>query len=54
MVARLREKADETAIPVVFGDMATTRAPGEYALVSLVYNNDRQPSDPGRAGPVLP
>jgi SAM-dependent methyltransferase len=38
MVARLREKADETAIPVVFGDMATTRAPGEYALVYLVYN----------------
>jgi SAM-dependent methyltransferase len=38
MVARLREKADETAIPVVIGDMATTRAPGEYALVYLVYN----------------
>jgi SAM-dependent methyltransferase len=38
MVARLREKADETAIPVVLGDMATTRAPGEYALVYLVYN----------------
>jgi Methyltransferase domain len=38
MIARLREKADETAIPVVIGDMATTRAPGEYALVYLVYN----------------
>jgi SAM-dependent methyltransferase len=38
MVARLREKADETAIPVVLGDMATARAPGEYALVYLVYN----------------
>jgi hypothetical protein len=38
MIARLREKADETAIPVVLGDMATTRAPGEYALVYLVYN----------------
>jgi SAM-dependent methyltransferase len=38
MVARLREKADETAIGVVIGDMTTTRAPGEYALVYLVYN----------------
>src|ERR1700691_2008254 len=38
MVARLREKVDETAIPVVMGDMASTRAPGEYALVYLVYN----------------
>ena len=38
MVARLREKADETAIPVVFGDMATIRAPGEFTLVYLVYN----------------
>ena len=38
MVARLREKADETAIPVVLGDMATTRVPGEFALVYLVYN----------------
>jgi SAM-dependent methyltransferase len=38
MVARLREKVDETVIPVVIGDMATTRAPGEYALVYLVYN----------------
>jgi SAM-dependent methyltransferase len=38
MVARLREKADEVAIPVVMGDMATTTAPGEYALVYLVFN----------------
>jgi SAM-dependent methyltransferase len=38
MVARLREKADEAAIPVVMGDMATTTAPGEYALVYLVFN----------------
>ena len=38
MVARLREKADEAAIPVVIGDMATARAPGEYALVYLVFN----------------
>ncbi len=38
MVAQLRHKADETAIPVVIGDMATTRAPGEFTLVYLVYN----------------
>ena len=38
MVARLRTKADEAAIPVILGDMATTVAPGSYALVYLVYN----------------
>jgi SAM-dependent methyltransferase len=38
MVDQLRAKVDEATIPVVLGDMATTRAPGEYALVYLVYN----------------
>jgi SAM-dependent methyltransferase len=38
MIGRLREKADEAAIPVVTGDMATARAPGRYTLVYLVYN----------------
>jgi SAM-dependent methyltransferase len=38
MVDRLREKADEAAVPVVVGDMATAIAPGEYTLVYLVYN----------------
>ncbi|MEU1179085.1 class I SAM-dependent methyltransferase [Streptomyces sp. NPDC005820] len=38
MIERLRTKADETAIPVVVGDMATARAPGTYALVYLVFN----------------
>jgi SAM-dependent methyltransferase len=38
MVEQLRTKADEETIPVVMGDMATTVAPGEYALVYLVYN----------------
>jgi SAM-dependent methyltransferase len=38
MIEQLRTKADEAAIPVVVGDMATTRAPGEYSLVYLVYN----------------
>ncbi len=38
MIDELRTKADEATIPVVAGDMATTRAPGEYSLVYLVYN----------------
>ena len=38
MVERLREKADASRIPVVVGDMATARVPGEFALVYLVYN----------------
>jgi SAM-dependent methyltransferase len=38
MIDRLRTKVDETTIPVVHGDMATARAPGEFSLVYLVYN----------------
>jgi SAM-dependent methyltransferase len=38
MLDRLRTKADEAAIPVVHGDMATARVPGEFSLVYLVYN----------------
>jgi SAM-dependent methyltransferase len=38
MIDRLRTKVDEATVPVVVGDMATTRAPGEYALVYLVFN----------------
>jgi SAM-dependent methyltransferase len=38
MINRLRAKADDTAIPVIPGDMATARAPGEYTLVYLVFN----------------
>jgi SAM-dependent methyltransferase len=38
MLEQLRTKADEAAIPVIVGDMATTRAPGTYALVYLVFN----------------
>lgn len=38
MLAQLRLKADEAAIPVILGDMTTTVAPGRYALVYLVYN----------------
>ncbi|WP_121162706.1 class I SAM-dependent methyltransferase [Micromonospora pisi] len=38
MIDRLRTKADEAAIRVVVGDMATAVAPGTYTLVYLVYN----------------
>ena len=38
MVAVLREKADENALPVVIGDMATATAPGQFSLVYLVFN----------------
>ncbi|MEI8407218.1 MULTISPECIES: GNAT family N-acetyltransferase [unclassified Kribbella] len=38
MVDQLRAKADEETIPVVIGDMATTRVPGEFSLVYLVFN----------------
>lgn len=38
MIARLRAKAGEAAIPVIAGNMATARAPGAYTLVYLVYN----------------
>ena len=38
MIDQLRTKVDERAIPVVVGDMATAEAPGEYALVYLVFN----------------
>jgi SAM-dependent methyltransferase len=38
MLGRLRAKADEAAIPVISGDMATATAPGAYSLVYLVYN----------------
>ncbi|WP_237565619.1 class I SAM-dependent DNA methyltransferase [Ornithinimicrobium cavernae] len=38
MIARLREKVGEQTLPVVHGDMATTRVPGEFTLVYLVFN----------------
>ncbi|GAB1822811.1 class I SAM-dependent DNA methyltransferase [Herbidospora sp. RD11066] len=37
MVARMRDKPGGD-LPVVFGDFATTRVEGEFALVYLVYN----------------
>jgi SAM-dependent methyltransferase len=38
MIDQLQTKIDETTIPVLAGDMTTTRAPGTYTLVYLVYN----------------
>jgi SAM-dependent methyltransferase len=38
MIDQLRAKADEAAIPVIAGDMATATAPGKFTLVYLVYN----------------
>ncbi len=39
MVAQLRRKVGEAALPVVVGDMATTRIPGEFSLVYVVWNS---------------
>ena len=38
MLDQLRTKVDAGEIPVVVGDMSTTRAPGEFTLVYLVFN----------------
>ena len=39
MVAQLRTKVDEAAIPVVVGDMATTVLPATFTLVYLVWTS---------------
>src|SRR3954467_15765589 len=38
MLDVLRTKAVEATIPVLVGDMARVRAPGEFSLVYLVFN----------------
>jgi SAM-dependent methyltransferase len=38
MLEQLRTKADSASIPVVVGDMATSRVQGEFSLVYLVFN----------------
>lgn len=38
MVARLRAKQGGAGLAVTIGDMATTRVPGQFALVYLVFN----------------
>jgi SAM-dependent methyltransferase len=39
MVRQLRRKASEEEIPVVVGDMTTTKVPGTFDLVYLVFNS---------------
>jgi SAM-dependent methyltransferase len=41
MVAQLRRKADQSRLPVVVGDMATTTVPGagDFSLVFLTWNS---------------
>lgn len=39
MVDQLRRKAPAEQLPVVVGDMATTRVPGRFALVYVVWNS---------------
>jgi SAM-dependent methyltransferase len=39
MLEQLRQKADEATIPVALGDMATTRVPGTFSLVYVVWNS---------------
>jgi SAM-dependent methyltransferase len=39
MVQRLRGKVADTDLPVLIGDMASTRFPGEFRLVYLVWNS---------------
>jgi SAM-dependent methyltransferase len=39
MVSQLRDKVSEADLPVAIGDMATTRVPGEFSLVYLVWNS---------------
>jgi SAM-dependent methyltransferase len=38
MIRRLRQKAPAEQLPVVHGDMATTRVEGSFSLVYLVFN----------------
>jgi SAM-dependent methyltransferase len=39
MVRQLRRKVTEEELPVLVGDMATTRFPGSFTLVYLVFNS---------------
>jgi hypothetical protein len=38
MAAVLRAKPGASEVPVTIGDMASTRVPGVYSLVYLVFN----------------
>lgn len=39
MIDQVRRKIDESELPVIVGDMATTTVPGEFSLVVLVWNS---------------
>jgi SAM-dependent methyltransferase len=39
MVRQLRQKIGDKELPVVVGDMSTTRIPGSFSLVYLVFNS---------------
>lgn len=39
MVSQLRRRVEESTLPVVVGDMATTEVVGEFSLVYLVWNS---------------
>ncbi len=53
MIGQLRTKADEAAIPVIAGDMATARARPVHARLPRLQR-DLQPADPERAIGVFP
>jgi SAM-dependent methyltransferase len=38
MIEQLRTKVDDATVPTALGDMASTRFPGTFSLVYLVYN----------------
>jgi SAM-dependent methyltransferase len=38
MLARLRQKVDEAALPVALGDMSSTQVAGRFSVVYLVFN----------------
>ena len=46
MVEQLRTKVSESQVPVVLRDMATTRVPGEFSVVYLVFNTIGNPRTP--------
>lgn len=62
MLERLRAKDAAQRVPVVLGDMATTRVPGEYAVVYLAFNTignlctqrNRSPASATRRGTCGP
>ncbi|MGH3210795.1 MAG: hypothetical protein ACRDNO_23870 [Trebonia sp.] len=50
MAAVLRAKPGSADVPVTIGDMTSTRVPGAYSLVYLVFNTNHERHYAGRAG----